>query len=700
MQSNSKRYFNRELSWLEFNQRVLNEALDRDNPLLERLKFLAIVSSNLDEFFMVRVGGLYLVAREGIRRKDIAGMTPLQQIRAIAKRAHTMVEDQYRCFREDVEPALKDAGFSRLPPSGFSKAQAAYAEQYFESELLPLLSPIALRDDRRFPLLVNTRLSLLCRLRNSEGEEDCKYALIPISNRMDRFITLPSSSGYFYTLVEDIVRHFIARIFPGEEVIEVDAIRIARNADMAVREDEAADLLAEMKEVLTQRKKSSAVRLEIEKNCSRNALGYLRRRLEIETRDIYRIDGPVNLADFMELALQEGFDELKLEPWPPQPTPEIDAESSIFDAISSGDILLHHPYEHFQPVLRLVEEAAKDPDVLAIKQILYRTSHDSPIIAALREAAQRGKYVTVLVELKARFDEARNIGWAEKLEEDGVQVVYGVRGFKTHAKLLLVVRREREGIVRYLHLGTGNYNEKTARLYTDISYMTRSEELAVDASAFFNAITGYSQPQSYQRISAAPLTMRKHLLTLIDEEIERCKQGQKGLIMLKVNSLSDREMIDALYRASRAGVEVKLNVRGICCLRPGVKGLSENISVVSVVDRFLEHSRIIYFHHGGDSKIHIASADWMPRNLDKRIELLTPVDEKKCKRKLASILKAYFKDSSKAWTLLRSGEYIRGEPEDGRRLLSSQQFFHKEAIDSVKKRKRAAAKAFDIHRPS
>lgn len=698
MRQKSMKFINRELSWLEFNQRVLNEALDSANPLLERLKFLSIVSSNLDEFFMVRVGGLDLLVRDGLHKKDIAGMTPLQQLRAIATRAHSMVEEQYRCYLDELEPAMHNVGIQRVQPCNFTKAQHSFAEQYFDRELFPTLSPVALRSEHRFPLLVDSQLAVVCRIKNAPREPQ-KYALIPVSKNMPRFIPLPSQSGFVFVLIEDLIKHFIHSIFPQQHILETCVTRITRNADMSVREDMASDLLVQMKEVLSQRKRSDAVRLEIATNATRTLCTHLRRLLALEARDIYHIPGPLNLSAFMQLAFMDGFEESKNEPWPPQPTPALDAASSMFEVLSKKDVLLHHPYEHFDPVVRLIQEAARDPDVLAIKQILYRTSKNSPIIEALREAAHRGKYVTALVELKARFDEAQNIGWAEKLEEDGVQVVYGVRGLKTHAKLLLIVRKEPQGIMRYMHFGTGNYNEKTARIYTDISYMTCDEDLAADASSFFNAITGFSQPQEYRKIAAAPLTLKERIITHIEEEVERKKQGQKALIMAKVNSLADPEVIEALYKASRAGVEIRLNVRGICCLRPGIKRQSENIQVVSVIDRFLEHSRILYFHHGGSPKVYISSADWMPRNLDKRVELMTPVEEPNCQKKLIDILKAYFKDRRKAWVLLPNDTYMRNIAPKKRRQLSSQEYFHQEAVRTIKDRNRLQGTFFEAHRP-
>ncbi|MGH7128843.1 MAG: polyphosphate kinase 1, partial [Planctomycetaceae bacterium] len=451
--------------------------------------------------------------------------------------------------------------------------------------------------------------------------------VIPFGPAANRFITLPSEGGYAFLLLEDVVRQFVQRFFPGEDVVECVPFRITRNAEFSIREDAAGDLLSEMEEVLDARKLSDCARLEIAQDATPATLSFLQETLDVGDRDTYRLSGPLDLAAFMRLTDVRGYDHLKYPPWPPQPSPQVDLTQSLFETISQRDVLLYHPFESFEPVQRLIEEAAADPDVLAIKQTLYRTSRNSPIVAALAKAAENGKSVAVVVELKARFDEARNIEWAKSLEQSGVQVIYGVKGLKTHAKTCIIVRREPHGIQRYVHFGTGNYNEITARLYTDASFITSNDELAADAVSFFNAITGYSQPQPFHRIDVAPIGLRERLLEMINTETERRRHGQPAQILAKLNALVDPTMIDALYEASQAGVEIKLNVRGVCCLRPGVKGLSDHIQVVSVIDRYLEHSRIFYFHHGGDRRVYLSSADWMPRNLDRRIELLVPVDD-------------------------------------------------------------------------
>jgi polyphosphate kinase len=460
----------------------------------------------------------------------------------------------------------------------------------------------------------------------------------------------------------------------------------------------ASDLLSGMRKVLDARRTSDCVRLQVDAGTTKTAMQFLKRALGVHLRDIYAMHAPLQFSDYMKLASMDGFDQLKYDPWPPQPCPDIDPKVSIFDEVSKNNILLSHPYEQFAPVVRLVEEAADDPDVLAIKQILYRTSSDSPIVAALQRAAEHGKYVTAIVELKARFDEARNIEWARHLEQSGVQVIYGVKGLKTHAKLCIVVRRESEGVVRYLHFGTGNYNEKTARLYSDIGYLTCDDDLASDASAFFNAVTGYSEPPEYLKLQAAPMGLRDRILELIEGEILRRHQGQKAVIMGKMNSLVDPQIIEALYRASAAGVKILLNVRGICCLRPGVKGLSEHIRVVSIVDRFLEHSRIIYFRHGGEEQVLISSADWMQRNLDKRVELLTPIDDKTCRRKLVQILKTYFDDNVKSAQLLPDGQYERIHRSGHTRKCRAQRVLYQRARDIIEKNKVRQRTVFEPHK--
>ena len=632
------RYLNRELSWLEFNQGVLDEAHDASVPLLERLKFLAISASNLDEFFMVRVGGLKLVEHQENQPSDPAGMTVREQLDAIAARVHGMTADQYRCFLEELEPQLAQAGVRRLSVSELNDRQKQSVAQFFGDEVASVLTPMAIVESSEFPLLPHQMLHVVVRLAPSDEETRSRFAIIPLGRSLGRLVTLPSDRGYCYILLEDVVAAHVERFFPGERVLHCAPFRLTRNADITVRDDLVHDLLTEIEEVLDERRLGNCVRLEIAAQADVETVAFLRQALGVDEYEIYALPGPLDLAGLVRLSDLQGFENLKYESWPPRISPDVDLGAGMFNVIARRDILLLHPYDSFEPVVRLLEEAAEDPDVLAIKQTLYRTSRNSPIVAALERAAERGKYVTAVIELRARFDEARNIEWARNLERAGVQVIYGVKGLKTHAKICIIVRREPHGIVRYVHFGTGNYNEITSRLYSDVSLMTCNEEIGADAIAFFNAITGFSQPQRFRKIDAAPLGLREKIIEMIDAETERQNHGQKARIIAKLNSLVDPEIIEALYRASNAGVEIKLNIRGVCCLRPGVPKLSENITVISIIDRFLEHSRILYFHHGGDRRVFISSADWMPRNLDRRVELLVPVEDRALKDRLLQTL--------------------------------------------------------------
>ncbi len=691
-------FINRELSWLDFNQRVLEEAADLSVPLLERLKFLAITSSNLDEFFMVRVGGLQLIKEQGRTRRDAAGLTPTRQLQLISRYARKIVRDQYNCFQQDLEPALHQARIRRVMPSQLDQEQLRFIDQTFEDLIYPVITPIAIDANKPFLLLKALTLYIAVRLAPAPNEEDSRFAVTMIPDSLARFMTLPCPDGHEYIHLEDVVATFADRLFPGEPVEEAVPFRITRNADMQVREDEAPDLLMGMEDILAARRTSPCVRLEVGHQASAQLKSYLQHALEVDPAFLFQIPGPLDLSAFMGLATMAGFEEYKSESWPPQLSPELRPPEKMFDLLTRQNILLHHPYDSFEPVIRFIEEAADDPDVLAIKQILYRTSNQSPIVAALMRAAEKGKQVTVIVELKARFDEARNIEWAREMEAAGVQVIYGIRGFKTHAKICVVIRRESSGIKRYVHFGTGNYNEKTARLYTDISYMTSDDDYGADAATFFNTITGYGQSVRFRKLDAAPVSLRTRLLECIENEAERCKQGQKGHIMAKFNSLVDPKLIMALYEASQAGVKIELNVRGICCLRPGVPGLSERIKVVSVVDRFLEHSRIIYFRHGGDPLYFISSADWMPRNLDRRIELLVPVQDAMAQNRLFTILKTCLRDNVKGREL-KEDHYHHRTPSKKSRALRCQSYFYELAQQAVRDRENEQRQIFKPHLP-
>lgn len=662
MTAENNEFINRELSWIEFNQRVLDEALDARVPLLERLKFLAITSSNLDEFFMVRVGGLSILLKEGVQTPDSGGKLPLKQLQLISRRVQRMVLAQYSCFHRSLIPHLLQQGLELLIDTPFSQEQETYLKQVFNDEILPVLSPMSVSAAEPFPLLHNMGLNMAVRLKDTATPSNrWKFAIVPIPPNLERLVQTPSRRHASFTPVERIIRRFIEQLFFGEDVVETAVFRITRNADMRVREDLAPDLMSGMEAVLLQRKFSECVRLEIDRLVSPTLLTFLKNSLHASEMSVYKISGFLDLSSLMRLSTVEGCDGLVYKHWEPLPSPDLDIKTDIMDQIAKRDILLCHPYESYDPVVKLVEDAARDPQVLAIKQILYRTSRNSPIVRSLKHAAEQGKYVTVVVELKARFDEARNIEWARELEYAGVQVIYGVKNLKTHAKLCLIVRREPQGIVRYVHFGTGNYNENTARMYSDISYITCKDEYGYDASTFMNAITGYSQPRAMLKLAAAPFDLRDRLLDLIEGEIERKKQGQKAHIMAKMNALVDPVIIRALYRASGAGVRIQLNVRGTCCLRPGVHGMSRNITVTSIIDRYLEHSRIFYFLHGGEQKMFISSADWMPRNLDRRVELLIPVEDPACHHKLLAILQASFKDNTKSRRLLPDGGFEKPE---------------------------------------
>jgi polyphosphate kinase len=678
--SGHPKYINRELSWLEFNQRVLDEACCPDTPLLERVKFLAITASNLDEFFMVRVGSLKSTREPGANFADPAGLSHVAQMEGIGERVRALVEAQYRCLSEDLEPALREQGILRVHPDSAAPADRAYLEEYFRQVVGKVVSPAAVGGHRRMPLVRNLGLNLLVRLRPNPGlGRGHRLAVVPIDNAVDRVVFIPCAAGLRYMLVEDVMRLFGGHLFAGETLAECVAFRIARNAEWAVDEDGDIDLMSGMNRVLRERRKSSCVRLEIEAGASVLVRKYLLRQFDIKSQDMYEIPGPLDLTLLHALAAVKGFDALRYAPWPPVHPPAIDPTRSMIEQIAQRDLLLIHPFESYDPVVRLVEEAADDPTVLSIKMTLYRTSRESRIVQALSRAALNGKYVTAMVELRARFDEARNIRWAIQLEEDGVQVIHGVRGLKTHAKICLIVRREPTGIARYLHFGTGNYNESTARLYADVSLLTCNETLGHDATAFFNAVTGYSVEQNLQALAMAPSGLRKRLLELIRAEMARCQQGQRALILAKLNSLVDTQIIDALYEASKAGVTIRLNVRGICCLRPGVKGLSENIAAISIVDRFLEHSRVFYFAHGGEDLVFISSADWMPRNLDRRVELLVPVTDPELRRRLIHLLEVCWEDSVKGREILANGLYRQRQPASDA-AVGSQEQLYREAV--------------------
>jgi polyphosphate kinase len=636
----------RELSLLEFQSRVLAEGMEPGNPPLERLKFLGIVSSNIDEFFMNRFPRLDPKA---------AGTE------AVRVAARVLARRQSSYFKQTLLPELEAAGISRVLPSGLDEKQTAYLDKFFAAELFPILTPIALGPEREVPNLNNLGLHLVAAL-SRPGDKAPKYALIEIPQNLPRMIALPAQSGYRFMLIEDVVRMNVRSLFGGCALSATGLMRPTRAAVMPIDEERDEDFMKVMSDAVKARRRNPIIRLEIA--APEAMTDFLRQRLELEEAEICPIEDWLDLKSISQLAFQSGFETLKRPVWEPVAVAALEKSGGdLFSLLRERDLLVHHPYESFDVVSGFIKQAADDPDVLAIKQTLYRAGRQSAIVAALERAAESGKRVTALVELKARFDEENNIEWAKRLEAAGATVIYGVAGLKTHGKASLVVRREPDGIRRYAHLSTGNYNEKTARLYSDIGFFTSKDEYAGDISAFFNMITGYSEPANWARIETAPHGLRRRLLRLIAREALTSTKARPGLIMAKMNSLVDPEIIAALYAASKQGVVIKLNVRGICCLRPGVKDLSESIEVVSIVDMFLEHARIFYFANNGEEEVYLSSADWMPRNLDRRVELMFPVEGKDEKRELADLLKDYFKDNEKAWRLESDGTYRKLSPD-------------------------------------
>lgn len=681
-------FINRELSWLAFNERVLEEAERETLPLLERVKFLAITASNLDEFYMVRVGGLQILKDRGQRSKDAAGFTPTQQLEAIRERVEAFVARQYTLLRERLAPALEEAGIHRLRPETLNPAQLALLEQHFMEQVFPLLSPVAIDEDSP-PQLPALQIVLLSTVRASAEEAgDSRQVVIALPSGVPRHIPVPAAGGApaGYANLDDAVQKFLPLYFPNEIVAETARFRISRNSDIAVDDESALDLATEMEEVLEARQTSATIRLEIELGAPKELAKAIQKLTGAGPAQTITVPGELDLSSYFAIAAQPGHEKLQVEPWPITMPAEIEPEKSIFETLRAGDLLLFHPYDSFEPVLQIIEQAAADPDVIAIKQILYRTARNSRVIAALVKAAEAGKHVTVLVELRARFDEARNLERAGDLLRAGAQIIYGVRGLKSHAKICLVLRREAGRIARYVHFGTGNYNETTARIYTDISYLTARPDYGADASSFFNTVTGRSRFVHFQKISMAPLGLRERLLELIESETERAKQGDPAELMFKMNALEDPDMIAALYAASQAGVKVLLNIRGICCLRPGVKGLSDKIRVVSIIDRYLEHARVFWFRQGGKPQVFIASADFMTRNLRKRVELLTPIEDAASKERLEQMLRTTFNDNRQARLLTADGSYVPVKTERGGKGMRSQEFFAAEAAKRAKAR--------------
>lgn len=691
--SQPEHFVNRELSWLEFNNRVLGEARDKSLPLFERLKFLSITASNLDEFYMVRVASLKDMVHANYVRPDLAGLTPREQLDKISQRTHQLVELQYSTYNRSLIPSLKHNGLRViLSHEELTEEEGKRVDEYFRKNVYPVLTPMAFDSSRPFPLIRNKTLNIAALLRKKGGEDkELEFAMVQVPSVSSRIVELPSDvdekgrKQRKLVLLEEIIRRNMPSLFLNYDIIAAHPFRIMRNADLTIDEEEAVDLLEEIQKQLKKRQWGEAIRLEIEDNVDKRLLKILKKELSISSQDIFGINGPLDLTFLMKLYGMEGFEHFKMERHRPQPVPELMNEEDLFTNIRRRDILLHHPYQTFDPVVDFVQKAARDPEVLAIKQTLYRVSGNSPIIAALAEAADNGKQVSVLVELKARFDEANNINWAKMLEKAGCHVIYGLVGLKTHSKITLVVRMEEEGIRRYVHLGTGNYNDSTAKLYTDCGLFTCDPQVGEDATAVFNMLSGYSEPLGWNKLSVAPLRLRGRFLHMIRREIDHGRKGRPGHIVAKMNSLCDREVIEALYEASCAGVKIELIIRGICSLRAGVLGLSENISVRSIIGNFLEHSRIFYFLNDGSPEVYMSSADWMPRNLDRRVEILFPVEDPGLKEQVIHILKVELEDNVKAHLLKPDGTYEK-EDKRGKVLIHSQNQFCREAVEMAEGR--------------
>lgn len=700
-------YFNRELSWLEFNYRVLNEAFDPRTPLLERLKFMAIFSSNLDEFFMVRIAGLKQQALAGVSKLTADGRTPNEQLEAIRERLYPLIKEQVKHFEENLRPQLIENRIYLLDYVDINQEQRAYLHQFFEENIFPVLTPLAIDPSHPFPYISNLSMNLAVIIQNPDTEEEL-FARIKVPDVLPRFVKLPKNlrqgpagkSGIWMAVtLEQVIAHNLESLFPGMNIQECYPFRVTRNADLAVEEDEADDLLLAIEEGLHRRRfGGSSVRLEINDSIPQHLRAKLITELGLEENDVYDIEGLLGLGDLMSLIALD-LPELKDKSWTPviprnfqnlkdissiEETGKNQDNHDIFSLIRQGELLVHHPYQSFSDtVQQLITQAAYDPKVQAIKMTLYRTAGDSPIVSALIAAAENGKQVAVLVELKARFDEENNINWARKLEQKGVHVVYGLVGLKTHTKVVLVVRQEEDKIRRYVHIGTGNYNHKTARLYTDLGLISCRDELGADLTDLFNFLTGYSRQKSYRKLLVAPVNLRERMTELIRRETEIARNGGTGRIVAKMNALVDSKMILELYKASVAGVKIDLIIRGVCCLRPGIEGVSDNIKVISLIGRFLEHSRIFYFQNAGQEEIYIGSADWMSRNLNRRVEAITPVQSPELISDLQEILGILLADNRQAWDLYSDGRYIQRKAISEDRQQSAQNILMEMALESA-----------------
>lgn len=649
-------FYNRELSWLKFNLRVLKEAMVKDTPLLERLKFIAISASNLDEFFMVRVAGLWSNFDSGIEKRDASGMSVHEQLVAISQAAHEQVRTQTKSLIA-LMAEMDAVKLHSRRVKDLSELGKDWLEEYYREVVFPVLTPMAVDASRPFPFLANKTLNLAVELIKADGEHS--MGLIQVPSVLDRIVEVEPEGKRTFVFLEDIIASHCHDLFKGCHILDMVSFRVTRDSDLDLEEDDSVDLMKEVEESLRKRKRGAAVRLEIFKTNNNRIKKFLEENLDVTEMEVYEINGPLDPTCFFKFIGMKGMWPWLYEPFVPQRPLELPDDSDLFAAIRENDILLHHPYESFDPVVKLVSDAADDPQVLAIKQTLYRVSGNSPIVAALARAAENGKQVTVLVELKARFDEENNILWARRLEKAGCHVIYGLVGLKTHAKIILIVRKEDNGIKRYLHLGTGNYNDSTAKLYTDLGLMTANDEFGSDASAFFNLLSGYSEPPVWNKLVMAPLGLREKIYALIDNEIAMVRAGREGHIIAKMNSLIDQPVIQKLYEASAAGVHIDLIVRGICGLRTGIEGISDNITVRSIVGRQLEHSRIFWFANGGEEQLYLSSADWMPRNLNDRVELFFPVETEEHIRRIKALLDLYLRDNVGAHMMQSNGTYRR-----------------------------------------
>ena len=712
---NEQRYYlNRELSWLQFNKRVLQEAVDDSNPLLEKLKFLAITSSNLDEFFMIRVAGLKHQTENNITRRDIASMTPAEQIESISETCQQLVARQY-AYLKDILGMLQKEGLSFVKPEEMTGEQMKWLESYFEREIFPVVTPMAVDSSHPFPFLASKSLNIAMLLERNERDSlvdeendiDIKTAIVPVPSVLPRIIRLPddgkNSKMHSFIFLEDVLMHYAARLFIGYDLLEARAFRITRDADLYIDEEDAQDLLVEVERQLKKRQRGAAVRIEFEMGTSRFMRRFMTQEMNLAKEDMYEIDGPIDMTVFFGFCGMKGYDYLRYKeahPHTPWSMIELKREGkiNIFDMIREKDILIHLPYESFdESVVEFMSAAANDKNVLAIKQTLYRVSSSSPIVQALEKAVQNGKQVTVLMEVKARFDEANNILMARRLEKAGAHVIYGLVGLKTHSKCTLVVRREKDGIRRYVHIATGNYNASTAKLYTDIGLLSCNDKLGVDASAFFNLLSGYSDPPIWDSFIVAPINLRERCLQLIDREIEFARNGEAAHMIAKMNSLLDKEIIDKLYEASQAGVKIELIVRGICVLIPGIPGISDNITVRSIVGRFLEHSRIFWFRNGGREEIYIGSADWMPRNLNDRVELMIPISDDSLKQRIKEMILLQLADNQKAYLMQSNGTWVKNIAMEDR--VCAQEIFQQIAEIRSKENKLTLAEKMEPYVP-